>query len=307
MASASPDSASHPARTIRPAPTAVLAGKLHHVCLQHLRGQCLRGASCDALHLDPSVSHILQREAAIPASHGSRVQSRDFSLEDVRRVVRQELFQAKRSRGRRGCGSDRRRQDWWVSEKRRRRVQAANWCAPVNDVPAAQDLQPVPSPQASPFVLRRTTRLLGRGASSASVEPAPVVLKAPQLSSRRLVCAKRSLRSCSFVVVSFLLKRWRAAWLASLIVLPSVPAGALFSLCPIRGVLAWDSPRGLFIRQCCFFKCWHHNWAYGRLETGDWQSDRSLDSDDVLNDLDWWDDQLQDRRFRPSSGRGHDY
>ena len=52
-----------------------------------------------------------------------------FSLDDVRKVVRQELFCAHRGRGRRGNGSERRRagkQVYWVAEKKRRQRQASD-------------------------------------------------------------------------------------------------------------------------------------------------------------------------------------
>ena len=65
------------------------------------------------------------REAAVKPAASDRV----FSLDDVRKVVRQELFSAHRGRGRRGNGSERRRagkQEYWVAEKRRRRVQASH-------------------------------------------------------------------------------------------------------------------------------------------------------------------------------------
>ena len=113
-----------PARPSSPAPTADLAGK--HLCINHFRtGSCSAGSSCRGIHLPDAARHSALREAAVKPAASDQV----FSLDDVRKVVRQELFCAHRGRGRRGNGSERRRagkQEYWVAEKRRRRVQASH-------------------------------------------------------------------------------------------------------------------------------------------------------------------------------------
>jgi hypothetical protein len=84
-----------------------------------------RGSSCRGIHLPDTARHSALREAAVKPAASDRV----FSLDDVRKVVRQELFSAHRGRGRRGNGSERRRavkQAYWVVEKKRRRVQASH-------------------------------------------------------------------------------------------------------------------------------------------------------------------------------------
>ena len=118
------DSVTPPARPSSPAPTADLAGK--HLCINHFRtGSCSAGSSCRGIHLPDAARHSALREAAVKPAASDQV----FSLDDVRKVVRQELFCAHRGRGRRGNGSERRRagkQEYWVAEKRRRRVQASH-------------------------------------------------------------------------------------------------------------------------------------------------------------------------------------
>ena len=118
------DSVTPPARPSSPAPTADLAGK--HLCINHFRtGSCSAGSLCRGIHLPDAARHSALREAAVKPAASDQV----FSLDDVRKVVRQELFCAHRGRGRRGNGSERRRagkQKYWVAEKRRRRVQASH-------------------------------------------------------------------------------------------------------------------------------------------------------------------------------------
>jgi hypothetical protein len=114
------------ARPSSPAPTADLAGK--HLCINHFRTGLCRGSSCRGIHLPDGARHSALREAAVKPAASDRV----FSLDDVRKVVRQELFSAHRGRGRRGNGSERRRagkQEYWVAEKKRRRVQASHGLA----------------------------------------------------------------------------------------------------------------------------------------------------------------------------------
>ena len=86
-------------------------------------GSCSAGSSCSGIHLPHGARHSALREAAVK----SLASDRAFSLDDVRTVVRREIFYAHRTRGRRGKGSERRRQgkqEYWVSEKKRRRLQA---------------------------------------------------------------------------------------------------------------------------------------------------------------------------------------
>lgn len=109
------------ARPSSPAPTADLAGK--YLCINHFRTGSCRGPSCRGIHLPDAARHSALREAAVKPAASDRV----FSLDDVRTVVRQELFSAHRGRGRRGNGSERRKakkQKYWVAEKKRRRQQA---------------------------------------------------------------------------------------------------------------------------------------------------------------------------------------
>ena len=71
----------------------------------------------------PPISAL--REAAVKLKASNQV----FSLDDVRKVVRQELFCAHRGRGRRGNGSERRRAGkkvHWMAEKKRRWRQASD-------------------------------------------------------------------------------------------------------------------------------------------------------------------------------------
>ena len=99
------------------------AGK--HLCINHFRTGLCRGSSCRGIHLPDTARHSGLREAAVKPPASGRV----FSLDDVRKVVRQELLSAHRGGGWRGNGSERRRtgeQEYWVAEKKRRRMQASH-------------------------------------------------------------------------------------------------------------------------------------------------------------------------------------
>ena len=101
-----------------------------HLCINLFGRDCVEVlhvvvSISTVIHLPDGARHSVLREAAVKPAASDQV----FSLDDVLKVVRQELFCAHRGKGRRGNGSQRRRageQVYWVAEKKRRRRQASD-------------------------------------------------------------------------------------------------------------------------------------------------------------------------------------